>query len=165
MYPMSEEDEDSPMIIRRQNLSTILEVETPASTRPSDGTQDRLSLGSNGSGASFMSRKSLEGNSKTEPIPEEPRLENIETQMQKQVGRYLYRDIKVKKRAKIRNRYNQAPNLTQDTNGKLTTSFVVVFLIRHFIPAYGLFVHFFSSVFLPWYLNSCYSMRMGSLEF
>ena len=28
----------------------------------------------------------------------------------------------VRKRAKIRNRYNQAPHLTQDTNGKLTTS-------------------------------------------
>ena len=95
MYPTSEEDEDSPMIIRRQNLSTILEVETPASTRPSDGTQDRLSLGSSGSGTSFMSRKSLEGYSKTEPIPEEPRLENIETQMQKQARRYLCCDVKV----------------------------------------------------------------------
>ena len=30
--------------------------------------------------------------------------------------------MKVRKRAKIRNRYNQAPHLTQDTNGKLTTS-------------------------------------------
>ena len=29
---------------------------------------------------------------------------------------------KVRKRAKIRNRYNQAPYLTQDTNGKVTTS-------------------------------------------
>ena len=29
---------------------------------------------------------------------------------------------KVRKRAKIRNRYNQAPLLTQDTNGKVTTS-------------------------------------------
>ena len=28
----------------------------------------------------------------------------------------------VRKRAKIRNRYNQAPHLTQDTNGKVTTS-------------------------------------------
>ena len=27
-----------------------------------------------------------------------------------------------KKRAKIRNRYNQAPHLTQDTNGKVTKS-------------------------------------------
>ena len=98
MYPTSEEAEDSQMIIRRQNLSTILEVETPASTRPSDGTQDRLSLGSSGSGTSFLSRKSLEGYSKTERIPEEPRLENIETQMQKQkeVGRYLCRDVKVR---------------------------------------------------------------------
>ena len=30
--------------------------------------------------------------------------------------------IKVKMRAKIRNRYNQAPHLTQYTNGKVTTS-------------------------------------------
>ena len=30
--------------------------------------------------------------------------------------------IKVRKRAKIRNRYNQAPHLTQDTNGKVTAS-------------------------------------------
>ena len=30
--------------------------------------------------------------------------------------------IKVGKGAKIRNRYNQEPNLTQDTNGKVTNS-------------------------------------------
>ena len=30
--------------------------------------------------------------------------------------------IKVRKRAKIRNQYNQAPHLTCDTNGKVTTS-------------------------------------------
>ena len=30
--------------------------------------------------------------------------------------------MKVRKGAKIRNRYNQAPHLTQDTNGKVTTS-------------------------------------------
>ena len=30
--------------------------------------------------------------------------------------------MKVRKRAKIRNRYNQAPHLTQDINGKVTTS-------------------------------------------
>ena len=30
--------------------------------------------------------------------------------------------MKVKKRAKIRNRYNQAPHLTQDTNEKVTAS-------------------------------------------
>ena len=29
---------------------------------------------------------------------------------------------KVRKKAKIRNRYNQTPHLTQDTNGKATTS-------------------------------------------
>ena len=31
-------------------------------------------------------------------------------------------DIKVSKSAKIRNRYNQVPHLTQDTNGKVTNS-------------------------------------------
>ena len=30
--------------------------------------------------------------------------------------------IKVSKGAKIRNRYNQSPHLTQDTNGKVTNS-------------------------------------------
>ena len=30
--------------------------------------------------------------------------------------------IKVSKGAKIRNRYNQGPHLTQDTNGKVTNS-------------------------------------------
>ena len=30
--------------------------------------------------------------------------------------------MKVGKRAKIKNRYNQAPHMTQDTNGKVTTS-------------------------------------------
>ena len=30
--------------------------------------------------------------------------------------------FKIRKRAKIRNRYNQAPYLTQDTNGKVKTS-------------------------------------------
>ena len=31
-------------------------------------------------------------------------------------------NVKVRKSAKIRNRYNQAPHLTQDTNGKVTNS-------------------------------------------
>ena len=31
-------------------------------------------------------------------------------------------NIKVSKGAKIRNRYNQVPHLTQDTNGKVTNS-------------------------------------------
>ena len=30
-------------------------------------------------------------------------------------------DLKVRKRVTIRNRYNQAPHLTQDTNGKVIT--------------------------------------------
>ena len=36
---------------------------------------------------------------------------------------YHHREtIKVRKKAKIRNRYNQAPRLTQDTNMKVATS-------------------------------------------
>ena len=31
-------------------------------------------------------------------------------------------DVKLRKRAKIMNRYNKAPHLTQNTNGKVTTS-------------------------------------------
>ena len=34
----------------------------------------------------------------------------------------LFSKYKVRKRAKIRNRYNQAPHLTHDNNGKVTTS-------------------------------------------
>ena len=34
----------------------------------------------------------------------------------------IFRPSKVRKGAKIRNRYNQAPHLTQDTNGKVTNS-------------------------------------------
>ena len=34
----------------------------------------------------------------------------------------FYTPIKVSKGAKIRNRYNQVPHLTQDTNGKVTNS-------------------------------------------
>ena len=37
-------------------------------------------------------------------------------------GRIYVGDHKVRKMAKIRNRYNQAPHLTQDYNGKVTTS-------------------------------------------
>ena len=35
---------------------------------------------------------------------------------------HMTQSLNVRKRAKIRNRYNQAPHLTQDTNGKVTTS-------------------------------------------
>ena len=35
---------------------------------------------------------------------------------------FAVKSIKVSKGAKIRNRYNQAPHLTQDTNGKVTNS-------------------------------------------
>ena len=34
----------------------------------------------------------------------------------------LSHKVKVSKGAKIRNRYNQVPHLTQDTNGKVTTN-------------------------------------------
>ena len=34
----------------------------------------------------------------------------------------LHINLKVSKGAKIRNRYNQVPHLTQDTNGKVTNS-------------------------------------------
>ena len=37
-------------------------------------------------------------------------------------GRTYVGDHKVRKWAKIRNRFNQAPHLTQDTNGKVTSS-------------------------------------------
>ena len=35
---------------------------------------------------------------------------------------YFINLVKVRKRAKIRNRYNQAPHLTQDINGRVTTA-------------------------------------------
>ena len=35
---------------------------------------------------------------------------------------WFIKRMKVRRWAKIRNRYNQAPHLTQDTNGKVTTS-------------------------------------------
>ena len=45
------------------------------------------------------------------------------------LGKFLHRMVrcqrgvlKVRKGAKIRNRYNQVPHLTQDTNGKVTNS-------------------------------------------
>ena len=34
----------------------------------------------------------------------------------------IHESVKVSKGAKIRNRYNQVPHLTQDTNGKVTNS-------------------------------------------
>ena len=38
------------------------------------------------------------------------------------LSKALYTLLKLRKRVKIRNRYNQAPHLTQDTNGKVKTS-------------------------------------------
>ena len=35
---------------------------------------------------------------------------------------HIFESVKVSKVAKIRNRYNQVPHLTQDTNGKVTNS-------------------------------------------
>ena len=41
---------------------------------------------------------------------------------------------KVSKGAKIRNRYNQVPHLTQDTNGKVWVSVIVLcFVVRYFM--------------------------------
>ena len=37
-------------------------------------------------------------------------------------AQHVYTAFKVSKGAKIRNRYNQVPHLTQDTNGKVTNS-------------------------------------------
>ena len=38
------------------------------------------------------------------------------------ISLYQKKQYKVSKGAKIRNRYNQVPHLTQDTNGKVTNS-------------------------------------------
>ena len=38
----------------------------------------------------------------------------------------FFQKTKVRKRAKIRNRYNQAPHLTQENNGKVTTSHLYI---------------------------------------
>ena len=43
---------------------------------------------------------------------------------------------KVRKRTKIRNRYNQATYLTQDTNGKVTTSHLDITNITNFNKPY-----------------------------
>ena len=48
-------------------------------------------------------------------------LEEWQTSWNNSIGNKLL-DIKVSKVAKIRNRYNQVPHLTQDTNGKVTNS-------------------------------------------
>ena len=53
----------------------------------------------------------------------------IQTKKNEQTGSLIYLSKpcqfhadNTKKRSKIRNRYNQSPHLTQDTNGKLPTS-------------------------------------------
>ena len=38
------------------------------------------------------------------------------------MNKRIYIIFKVRKRAMVTNRYNQVPHLTQDTNGKVTTS-------------------------------------------
>ena len=52
------------------------------------------------------------------------RLPAVRSQMKitSDIGFHSDVELKVRKSAKIRNRYNQAPHLTQDTNGKVTTS-------------------------------------------
>ena len=49
---------------------------------------------------------------------------------------YLRRQIQinVRKRAKIRNRYNQAPHLTQDTNWKVTSQYDITNESQEVIP-------------------------------
>ena len=49
-----------------------------------------------------------------------PNVENV-TKYRGEERRFT-KFIRVRKRAKLKNRYNQAPHLTQDTNGKVTTS-------------------------------------------
>ena len=51
-------------------------------------------------------------------------LENSRSVILHEMTNYLMRmnPVKVSKVAKIRNRYNQVPHLTQDTNGKVTNS-------------------------------------------
>ena len=49
--------------------------------------------------------------------------ENVHLEVLEMAGKkYFTKDIKVSKCAKIRNRYNKAPHLTKDTNGKVTNS-------------------------------------------
>ena len=48
-------------------------------------------------------------------------MEEWQTSWNNSIGNKLL-DIKVSNGAKIRNRYNQVPHLTQDTNGKVTNS-------------------------------------------
>ena len=47
---------------------------------------------------------------------------NISTSNDMKLRDFQYRYLKVSKGAKIRNRYNQVPHLTQDTKGKVTNS-------------------------------------------
>ena len=46
----------------------------------------------------------------------------VSNQSTKNGQKFAYQSTRVRKRAMIRNRYNQAPHLTQDTFGKVTTS-------------------------------------------
>ena len=51
-------------------------------------------------------------------------LNNLMTNRQIYNDKYVILFLKVSKGLKIRNRYNQAPHLTQDTNGKVTNSWL-----------------------------------------
>ena len=48
--------------------------------------------------------------------------QNVKKTMETRINILSKMYIKVSKDAKIRNRYNQVPHLTQDTNGKVTNS-------------------------------------------
>ena len=85
----------------------------PCNTRKSHTTivrhqEDKLSKATNS-----LSFAKLEGTQSNEP-------QNIEQVQTPTMG--VTSNNKVSKVAKIRNRYNQVPHLTQDTNGKVTNS-------------------------------------------
>ena len=49
---------------------------------------------------------------------------------------FFFLSFYVRKRAEIRNRYYQAPHLTQDTNGKVTTSQLDITIMRQEVSAF-----------------------------
>ena len=86
---------NSPICMFSTYLYSKTCVKQPLSKRPKIGFQDQLSLNA---GQTYC--RMLQG----------------------EHSAILLTFIKVRKRAKIKNRYSQVPHLTQDTNGKVTTS-------------------------------------------
>ena len=69
--------------------------------------------------------------------------------------------FKVSKGAKIRNRYNQVPHLTQDTNGKVKFNFIVMLSCMVFkFNIYLIFLYTFDRVLC----NICY-FRISNYKF